>query len=88
MRIKGRASHAWHQNIEKTVGQRKPKDPDFPWIALQNHTGYYLKKKGRLSQTQIDERLLALVKIHPSKEVAIAACAQSLGVHDPKTTLR
>ena len=80
MKIKGRASHAWHQNIDNTVGPRKPTDPDFPWIALQNHTGYYLKKKGTLSQAQIDERLISLVKNHPSKEVAIAACAQSLSV--------
>ena len=80
MKIKGRASHAWHQNIDNTVGPRKPTDPDFPWIPLQNHTGYYLKKKGTLSQTQIDERLIALVKIHPSKDVAIAACAHILSV--------
>ena len=80
MKFKGRASHAWHQKIDNSVGPRKPTDPDFPWIALQNHTGYYLKKKGTLSQAQIDERLTALVKIHPSKEVAIAACAHSLSV--------
>lgn len=87
MKIKGRASHAWHQNIDNTVGTRKPTDADFPWIALQNHTGYYLKKKGTLSQTQIDERLTALVKIHPSKEVALAACAQSLSVCTIRTLL-
>ncbi|KAL8796361.1 MAG: hypothetical protein Q9195_001268 [Heterodermia aff. obscurata] len=80
MKIKGRASHTWHQNINNTVGPRKPTDPDFPWIALQNHTGYYLKKKGALSQSQIDERLIALVKIHQSKDVALAACAPSLSV--------
>ena len=88
MKIKGRASHAYHQNIDNTVGPRKPTDPDFPWIALQNHTGYYLKKKGTLSPTQIGERLIALVKNHQSKEVAFAACAESLRVHYPKTPLR
>ncbi|CAF9930417.1 MAG: hypothetical protein HETSPECPRED_007628 [Heterodermia speciosa] len=80
MKIKGRASHAWHQNIDNTVGPRKPTDPNFPWIALQNHTGYYPMKKGTLSQTQIGERLMTLVKSHQSKEVAFAACARCLSV--------
>lgn len=75
MKIKGRESDAWYTNINDTAGPRKPTDADFPWIALQNHTGYYMKKKGKLSQIQVDERLLALIKKYPSKELAIAACA-------------
>ncbi|KAL9067663.1 MAG: hypothetical protein Q9161_006745 [Pseudevernia consocians] len=78
MKIKGRDSGAWHKNINDTVGPRRPTDTDFPWLALRNHTGYYIKKKGKLSQIQIDERLLALIQSHPSKEVAIAACADKL----------
>jgi len=80
MKIKGRQRDAWHKNVNDTAGLRKPTDPDFPWTALQNHTGYYLKKKGKSSQIQIDERLIALIQSHPSKEVAIAACAHSISV--------
>ena len=75
MKLKGRDSGAWHKNINDTAGRRRPTDPDFPWIALQNHTGYYLKRKGRMSSVQVEERLLALIQNHPFKEIAIAACA-------------
>ena len=37
-----------------------------------------MKKKKKLSQSEIDECLLTLIHNHPSKEVAIAACAQSI----------
>ena len=80
MKIKGRESDAWHKNLDDTVGPRKPIDADFPWVALQNHTGYFMKKKGRLSQTQVDDRLLALIQKHQSKEIAIAACAHLMSV--------
>ena len=88
MKFKGRQSDAWHKNISDTVGQRKPTDVDFPWIALQNHTGYYLKKKVKPSADKIDEYLLALIKKHPSKEVAIAACAHELSVPTIQNLLR
>ncbi len=87
MKFSGRQSDVWHKNISDTVGQRKPSDADFPWTALQNHTGYYLKKKGRLSCDQVDEHLLALIKKHPSKEVAIAACAHDISVQTIKHLL-
>lgn len=87
MKIKGRESDAWHKKINDTVGPRKPTDADFPWTALQNHTGYYMKKKGKLSQTQIDERLLALIQKHPSKEVAIAACAHVISTRSIRNLL-
>ena len=80
MKIKGRHDDAWHKNIKDTAGPRKPLDPDFPWAALQNHTGYYMKKKGKISQHQIDECLLALIHNHASKDVAIAACAPHVSV--------
>ena len=75
MKFKGRDSESWHKNIKATAGLKKPTDPDFPWIALQNHTGYYVKKKGSISQAQMDERLLTLIWNHPSKDIAIAASA-------------
>ncbi|KAF7507279.1 hypothetical protein GJ744_010713 [Endocarpon pusillum] len=78
MKFKGRESDAWHKNINVAAGSGKPTDVDFPWIKLQNHTGYYLKKKGFLPQCQTDERLLDLIRNHSSKEVAIAACAQHI----------
>ena len=88
MKFKGRQSDAWHKHISDTVGQRKPTDADFPWTALQNHTGYYLKKKEKLSADEIDECLLALIKKHPSKEVAIAACAHESSVRAIQSLLR
>lgn len=87
MKTKGRESDAWHKKINDTVGPRKLTDADFPWTALQNHTGYYMKKKGKLSQTQIDERLLALIQKHPSKDVAIAACAHVISARSIRNLL-
>lgn len=78
--FKRRDSKTWHRNINVTAEAKKPTDGDFPWIALQNHTGFYLKKKASLSQTQIDERLLALIENEPSKFVAVAACAHRVSV--------
>ena len=74
MKIKGRESDTWHKKLKATASLKKPNDVDFPWTALQNHTGYYLKKKGTLLQAQIDARLLALVREDPSKDTALAAC--------------
>ena len=87
MKFIGRQSDAWHKQISDTVGQRKPTDADFPWTALQNHTGYYLKKKGRLSTDEVDDCLLALIKAHPSKEVAIAACANEISARTIRNLL-
>lgn len=39
-----------------------------------------MRKKGKLSPIQVDERLLTLIEKHPSKEVAIAACAHLMSV--------
>ena len=87
MKFKTSQSNAWHKSINDAVGQRKPTDADFPWTALENHTGYYLQKKGKLSADQVDEYLVALIKKHPSKEVAIAACAQRLSLHSIRNLL-
>ena len=87
MKILGSDSGAWHKNINDTVGPRRPIDPDFPWIALQNHTGYYINKKRKLSGIQVEERLLALIQNHPSKEVAIAACASRISSRTIKDLL-
>ena len=87
MKFKGRDSGAWHKNINDTAGLRRPTDPDFPWIALRNHTGYYIKGKGRLSSVQVEERLLALIQNHPSKEIAIAACASRISSRTMKDLL-
>lgn len=80
MMFKRRDSKIWHKKINVTAGAKKPTDGDFPWITLQDHTGFYLRKKGSLSQTQIDERLLALIGNEPSKFVAVAACADRVSV--------
>ena len=88
MKFKTSHSDAWHKSINDTVGQRKPTDANFPWTALQNHTGYYLQRKGNLSADQVDQYLLALIKKHPSKQAAVAACAQALSLHSIRNLLR
>ena len=87
MKFKGRDSGAWHKNMDDTVGLRRPTDPDFPWIALQNHTGYYIKSKGKMSSVRVEERLLALIQNHPFKAVAIAACASRISSRTMKDLL-
>ena len=88
MKFKSSHSDAWHKSINETVGQRTTTDADFPWTALENHTGYYLQKKGKLSAEQVDQYLLALIKKYPCKEVAIAACAEKLSSHSIRNLLR
>ena len=76
MRFRGRKEDGWHKNIDLTAGVKTTTDVDFPWIALQHHTEYFLKKKGSQSQIQTDKQLLILMRGHPAKEIAIAACAR------------
>ena len=80
MKIKGRKDDAWHKKVDLTAAGKKATDADFPWVALQNHTGYYLKKKGNQSQIQIDEQLLSLIRNHPAREVAIAAYGRYVSI--------
>lgn len=87
MKFRGRDSEIWHKNINDTVGPRRPTDSDFPWNALQDHTRDYMKRKGKLSQIQVDAHLVALIQNHPSKEVAIAACADRISARIVKNLL-
>lgn len=64
----------WHRKINSIAGVLHPSDEDFPYIGLQNHTGYYLKKKCKNPQ-DVDERLTTLINGHAFKGTAIAACA-------------
>src|SRR5205809_5991219 len=84
-------SSKWHQDIEATAAKYTPVDSAFalnsgrvsilyfPFVELQAHTGVYLKKK--LSSRKPEDRhrrLIALVKEHRRKDVALAACAHAL----------
>lgn len=77
----------WHRNVDATAGTAQPTDVDFPWTHLQKHTEIYLKKKGKLTPEQLDERLLVLIEKHTAKEVAIAACAHAISSQNVRRLL-
>ena len=77
----------WHRNVAATAGTAQPTDVDFPWTQLQKHTEIYVKKKGKLTPEQLDERLLALIEKHTAKEVAIAACAHAISSQNVRRLL-
>ncbi|KAF2268921.1 hypothetical protein CC78DRAFT_331302 [Lojkania enalia] len=68
-------SDEWHKQIDSTAGTLRPADQRFPWSFISKHTDYYLKKKGKLAQTDIDIRLALMIEGHEARDVAVAACA-------------
>jgi hypothetical protein len=92
--FRGRHAVRWHQEIEVAtasyrrlnVGLEKP--PYFPLIKLQEHTNTYLQRAGRLTTSEQDARLVALVTQHQNKDAAIAACAHALSPHCVRHLLR
>ncbi|KAF2710805.1 hypothetical protein K504DRAFT_465862 [Pleomassaria siparia CBS 279.74] len=75
---KTKPSEEWHQQIDFTAGVLRPSDKRFPFLLVQKHTDQYLKKKGRLTQSDIDLRLSALIQNHEARDVALAACAYAM----------
>lgn len=82
-----RQSSTWFRSVNASVadlhlvtpGQVPVSNPEFPWVQLRQHTDVYLsKKKGNLTQDEIEARLVTLMQKHESKEVAIAACGHRL----------
>jgi hypothetical protein len=83
-----RQSGNWFRSVNASVadlhpvstGQVPVSNPEFPWVQLRQHTDAYLskKKKGNLTQDEIEARLVALMQKHASKDVAIAACGHRL----------
>jgi hypothetical protein len=80
----GRHTSLWHQQVGATIAGQLDFDVGsdeiqiFPFAQLQAHTDEYLKKKGRLTPDGRDARLIALIKDHSAKDVAIVACAHAL----------
>ncbi len=68
----------WHRNVDATVDGLRPTDIRFPWTRLQELTKAYVERRGRLTQEQIDDHLLALIKTHTETEMAFAACADAM----------
>ncbi|KAF2647451.1 hypothetical protein K491DRAFT_614574, partial [Lophiostoma macrostomum CBS 122681] len=75
---KHQASDDWHLQVDFTSGVLRPSDPHFPWDFMRKHTDAYLKKKGKLTQQEIDVRLGVLIDSHEVKDVAIAAAAHAM----------
>lgn len=76
----------WHRLISTTaadfylLGGDHDINLGFPWTILQQHTDALLKKKGFLTPQQQDDCLIALVRKHDSKDVAVAACGRAMSV--------
>ena len=68
----------WHRTVQATVGDLRPTDTGFPLTELQEHTKAYVKRRGTLTQEQIDDRLLILIQTHAELGVAFAACANAM----------
>ena len=80
-------SDAWHKNIAATASSKYGAtteslllEQNFPssWPELRQHTDTYLAKKGNLTQQDKDERLVALVRKYPDKELLLAAVIHAL----------
>src|SRR5216117_1633169 len=82
--MKGNHSALWHRQVGTATTRQSPTDarPEgaqyFPFTQLQGYTDSYLKKKGKLTLGERDTRLITLVRGHPTKDVAIIACAHAL----------
>jgi hypothetical protein len=88
-----RKSSGWHQQITATAAGRRPVvgpalNGEFPWNQLQRHTDQYLKRKGKLTPQERDVSLMALIENHPTKDIAIAACAHAMSLQAVRSLLR
>ncbi|KAF1994158.1 hypothetical protein P154DRAFT_502298, partial [Amniculicola lignicola CBS 123094] len=75
---KRKTSEEWHQEIDFTAASLRPTDHRFPWLLIRKHTDQYLKRKGKLTQPDIDVRLAAMIESHHARDVAVAACAHAM----------
>jgi hypothetical protein len=84
----------WHHEIDVTVARYRllnagPEQPPyFPLIKLQEHTNTHIRRVGRLTTSEQDVCLIALVTEHQDKDVAIVACAHALSPHCVRHLLR
>lgn len=75
---KAKHSEEWHHTIDAIVGVLQPSDPKFPYPQLRSTTDEYLKKKGKITQSDIDIRLALLIDSHRSRDIAVAATAHAM----------
>ncbi|KAJ8115811.1 hypothetical protein OPT61_g2632 [Boeremia exigua] len=75
---KAKHSEDWHQAIDDTAGVLHPSDQKFPYPLLRQATDVYLKKKGKITQADVDLRLAILVDSHAAKDIAVAAVAHAM----------
>lgn len=74
----------WHKSVDRIAAGKLPLTADaspntsFPWTLLRVETETYLKRKGKMSTEQIDERLIDLIKSHALKSIAVAACGHAI----------
>jgi len=87
-------SAKWHQQIAKTAQDHvrsmegSSTGELFPTAQLREHTDSFLRSKGKLSPEGREACLIALVKGHQEKDVAIVACAHALSPQTVKGLLR
>ncbi|KAF2688583.1 hypothetical protein K458DRAFT_293479, partial [Lentithecium fluviatile CBS 122367] len=75
---KPRPSEEWHEQIDFTAGAHRPSEQKFQWSLVKRHTDHYIKKKGKITQAEIDVKLASLIEQHEARDVAIAACAHAM----------
>jgi hypothetical protein len=71
-------SEEWHHDIDATAAGARPSESNFPWTVLRSHTDDYIKKKGKISQADIDLRLASLICAHKSRDIAIASASHAM----------
>lgn len=84
---KSKHSEEWHQAIDAIAGVLHPSDPKFPHALLRQATDVYLKKKGKISQTDADIRLAILIDAHEATDIAVAAAAHAITAGSLRATL-
>ncbi|KAF3050686.1 hypothetical protein E8E11_010341 [Didymella keratinophila] len=75
---KSKHSEDWHQAIKSVAGVLHPLDTKFPYHLLRQATDVYLKKKGKITQADVDIRLAILIDGHEAKDIAVAAAAHAI----------
>lgn len=80
-------SRTWRKQVVKCVNGRSPSDPDFPWVQLQKITDSFLVKKGDISTTRKEQKLLRLIEMCDEKYMGISACGHVLPSHTLKALL-
>ncbi|KAH8723524.1 hypothetical protein GQ44DRAFT_620131, partial [Phaeosphaeriaceae sp. PMI808] len=75
---KAQHSKEWHYNIDATAGILHPSDQKLPYGFLRNHTDVYLKKKGKITQADMDIKLATLIGSHEARDIAVAAAAHAM----------